>query len=136
MLSHPLPLSTLWVALHAWLLLALAVLVIRQRARCRVVFGDGKGAAPALEQAMRVHGNAVEFVPVSLIVLVLAELAGLPGLWVHLAGGSLLLARVLHAWGLSKATGTSAGRAAGAMLQFTWLIVVPGWLVLRVAGLA
>ena len=132
---HPLPLTTLYVALGALLLLALALLVVRQRARLRGVFGEGDASAAALKRAIRVHANAVEFLPVSLLVLFFCEMAGLAPFALHVAGTALLLGRVAHAVGLSRAEATSTGRAAGAAVQFTFLLVLPAWLLGRYAGL-
>lgn len=61
------------------------------------------------------------------------ELNHAPFWAVHLAGATLIVGRLLHAWGLSHTSGTSFGRFTGTVL--TWLVLLVGalgllWLVL------
>lgn len=134
MYSHPIPISALYVALLGLLLLGLACLVIRQRVQHRVLFGEGNPDALSLKLAIRAHANAVEFVPITLLLLFFCELAGMQAMAVHAAGLSLLIARLLHAFGLSRRHGRSPGRAVGALVQFLLLLILPLWLLCRYAG--
>jgi uncharacterized membrane protein YecN with MAPEG domain len=90
--------ATLYAGLNLLLLLALALLVVRQRMRHKVVLGDG-GVEP-LNRAIRVHGNAVEYAPLAVAGLVALALAGAAVWIVHVGGVALTLGRVLHAQGL------------------------------------
>ncbi len=135
MTAHPLPITALYVALAALILMGLAGLVIRQRARFKVVFGEGDANAAALKRAIRAHGNAVEFVPISLLVLLCCEMAGMAPWAVHAWGCTLIVARLAHASGLAASEGQSLGRGLGAGLQFTFLTGLPLWLLARIAGL-
>jgi len=112
--------TALYAALHALLLLALAARIVRYRLKARI--GLGVAGDRALEQRMRVHANAVEYVPIALILLLLLELGALPALWLHVFGGGLLLARVLHAIGLSRHSGMSFGRFQGTL--WTWVAII------------
>ena len=112
--------TAFYAALHALLLLALAARIVRYRLTARI--GLGVAGDRALEQRMRVHGNAVEYVPIALILLLLLELSALPVLWLHVFGGGLLLARVLHAIGLSRHSGMSFGRFQGTL--WTWAAII------------
>src|SRR5690349_24295535 len=103
--------AALWAGLHLILLLVLAVLVTRQRRRHRVEAGDG--GVPALNQAIRAFGNATEYIPAALVGLGLLALVGAPPLLIHPIGATLFVGRLLHAFGLSRSTGTSWPRAAG-----------------------
>lgn len=114
------PVTALYAGLLALLLIALASRIPLLRRKHRVGIGSGGHADLAL--AARVHGNATEYVPVALILLLLAELNGLPAWSLHLAGSGLLLARIVHAAGLGREAGYSAGRFAGTAL--TWLVIV------------
>ena len=80
------------------------------------------------------HGNFVEYVPFALLLLGLHELCGLPSAWLLAYGTALLLARLLHAFGLSRSGGYSIGRFTGTAL--TWLLLLGMalaglWLALR-----
>jgi uncharacterized protein len=131
--SLPVPISTLYVALYALLLLALSGLVSRQRFACQVVFGDGgasQRSAP-LRRAQRAQGNAAEYLPTSMLLLLLCELAGMGHAALHGWGTALLLARISHAFGISHSEGSNHFRAAGAGFQFLYLLALPLWLLAR-----
>ena len=99
------------------LLVVLSIRVVRMRDRFKT--GIGSGGEPELARAIRVHGNFVEYVPLSLILLATLEIQG-AAVWVlHFFGAALLLGRVLHAWGLSSSEGRTPGRFLGTLL--TWL---------------
>ncbi|MGV8961355.1 MAG: MAPEG family protein [Stenotrophomonas sp.] len=124
--------TLIFTSLHVLLLLLLVVPIVRQRLSQRI--GLGNGADPILERRIRVQGNFIEYVPMALLMLGLLELSGLPatGLWIF--GAVLLGARILHAYGLSHNSGSSPGRALGAMLTFANLLAMAGtglWLALR-----
>lgn len=119
--------TLLFAALHALLLLALLTRVSRLRHGRRIGFGDG--GDPELARAIRVHGNFVEHAPFALLLLGLLELCGLAVAWLWAFGGALLIARLLHAIGLSRSSGASFGRFYGTAL--TWLVL----LAMAAAGL-
>lgn len=104
----------LYAALAALLMLALAIRVMWLRDRRGV--GLGSGGDADLARAIRVHANAVEYVPLALVLLTLVALAGARPAWLHVYGIVLIAARLLHAFGLSRNPGRSFGRAAGAGL--------------------
>ncbi len=117
----PLPkITAIFVALHVLLLLTLAYRVVAMRRVHRLGLGDG--ALEPVQQRIRAHANATEYVPVALLQLLLLELLGVPAVWLYLAGGTLLVGRLLHAMGLSGASGYSFGRFYGTLL--TWLAMV------------
>ena len=122
----PLPLSLLprvsllFAGLHALLLLLLSARVSRWRYRAEAAFGDAGNAE--LARAIRVQANFVEYVPIALLLLALLELAGLPSRWLWALGSLLLVARLLHAWGLSLSAGSSFGRYWGTAL--TWMVLM------------
>lgn len=111
--------SLLFVALHALLLIVLAVPVSLYRMRHRIGMGDGGNAL--LMRRIRAHANFIEYVPLALLLLLLLELAGLPAVWLWGFGGMLLLGRVLHAIGLSRSGGKTFGRFYG--IGLTWLAI-------------
>lgn len=119
--------TLLFAALHALLLLALAVPIARYRHAHKIGLGDG--GDKLLARRIRVHGNFIEHVPLALLMLALLELCGLPAPWAWTFGGVLLFARLLHAAGLSRHGGYSLGRFWGTAL--TWLSL----LLMALAGL-
>jgi uncharacterized membrane protein YecN with MAPEG domain len=109
--SAGLPGTGLYAGLAAMLLVVLTLRVVALRRSLRV--GIGTGQQPELARAIRVHGNFVEYTPLALLLLALVEAGGASPLTVHAAGALLITSRLLHAWGLSGSTGTSAGRFLG-----------------------
>ena len=116
----PMPRITLLiVSLHVLLYLLLSLRVVLQRKSSRI--GVGTGGDTALTLRVRVHANFAEYVPLALLLLALLELAGTPSGLLWAFGLGLLLARVLHALGLARASGYSAGRFGGTLLTFLLL---------------
>lgn len=46
------------------------------------------------------HGNAVEYIPIGLILLVLLEMNGTPNWTLHICGLLLMAGRLMHYYGL------------------------------------
>lgn len=90
--------TALYAALNALLNVALAYRVTRLRHTHKTSIGEGD-AAPLLV-GIRAHGNNAEFVPLAIVMLLVTELCGGAAMWLHIFGGTLLLARVLHPIGL------------------------------------
>ncbi len=95
----------------------LSVRISRLRYAKRVSIGHGE--VPALEARMRAHANFNEYVPIALILMGLVEMqvGAARGLWA--VGALLVVARVLHPFGMDRPA-PNAYRAAGAAL--TWLV--------------
>ena len=105
------PITALYAGVCALVLLALAARVIRLRWALKVGIGDG--GERTLNRAIRVHGNAAEYVPIALVLLLVAELDHASPVLLHGCGGVLVAARLLHAVGLSRTAGASGPRMAG-----------------------
>lgn len=110
----------LYAALCAILVVVLALRVVLHRGRHRIGIGDG--GDKALVKLIRVHGNAIENVPLALLLLLLLELNQTAPAWLHGFGIAIVLGRVLHAFGLSRSAGASAPRFAGTLVS--WLAVL------------
>lgn len=121
MLTTHMQVFALYAALNAIIILILVVLVVRQRQRSKVLIGDGGDAA--LLQAQRAHGNAVEYVPLILIMLLTLAALNASMILIHVIGGLLTFGRILHAIGLSRTSGVSIGRAGGTLLTWIALLV-------------
>jgi len=112
--------TPLYAALCGLLLIALSLRVAPMRKRLSV--GLGTGNHSELEQAVRAHGNFTEYVPLALILLAFAEAGGAASLMLHVAGGALVIGRILHAFGLNQSAGVSIGRFVGTTT--TWLVIL------------
>ena len=104
--------------------IALAYRVTRLRHAHGVSLGEG-GATP-LQIGIRAHGNNAEYVPLALILLLTAELCGGSRMVLHLLGGTLLFARVLHPIGLPRKS-PNAPRWLGVALTFTMIAASAGY---------
>ena len=111
--AKPVPITALYAGLLALLMLVLALRVIRLRWKLRVGLGDG--GDKAMSRAIRIHGNATEHVPIALLLMLVAELNhGKPAL-LHACGIVLVVARLLHAAGLTRSAGVSWQRTLGTL---------------------
>ena len=110
----------LYAALNALIILVLSYNVTRHRQRAKVSIGHGDDEV--LERACRAQGNAVEYTPIALIVLLAMTMMDAPIWAVHVAGGSLTIARALHGYGLNQDSGRTFGRFVGTLV--TWLVLL------------
>ena len=99
------------------LFLLLSFWVVKRRAQFKVMIGEGE--APEMLSAIRAHGNFAEYVPLTLLLMALCELAGVEALWLHLGGGLLLAGRILHAIGIQIPKAPNKPRLFGTL--FFWL---------------
>lgn len=114
----------LYAAVNVALLLLLSLLTVRARVRNNVTLGDGGNQAMA--QAMRAHGNASEYIPIGLILLLALINVGAPTWVLHSQAGLLTFGRVLHALGLHSAPGPSIGRFLGMILTWSSMLIGAG----------
>ena len=115
-----LTITAIYASLAGLLLLVLSFRVVRSRRKLSVGLGDG--GQESLLRAQRAQANFTEYVPIALILLAVAESQVLTGWLLHTAGAILVLARLLHAWGLSQSSGRSFGRYWGTLL--TWVVIL------------
>jgi uncharacterized protein len=114
------PITALYAAVLTGLFVFLSARVIGQRRAQRVEIGDG--ADRELLRRVRVHGNFVEYAPLALVLMGLAEGLGAPKLLVHALGLSLLIGRTIHAYGLSQTPHVMPLRAGGMVMTFVVLL--------------
>ncbi|MFK7915247.1 MAG: MAPEG family protein [Pseudomonadales bacterium] len=77
---------TLWFRVTSW------------RSANSISVGDGND--PQLLLRVRQHGNCAEWSCFILILMILAEGMGAPGLYLHISGSLLVLGRIAHPFGL------------------------------------
>lgn len=104
----------LYAAIAALLIIVLAMRVVMMRFSAKIGIGDGGNHD--MTRRVRAHANAVETLPIALLLLLLVELNQTQPMVVHGFGIALIVGRLLHAWGLSHHAGTSPGRLIGMVL--------------------
>lgn len=92
--------TALYASLCALLIVKLSLSVIALRRKHQIRLGDG--GSDELQVAIRTQANATEYIPITLLLILLLELMHGPAWLVHLAGISLLTGRLLHASALKN----------------------------------
>lgn len=118
--------TALYGALNALFNIYLANNVSSARKKHKVSIGVGD--SPEVLLASRIHSNNAEFVPLAIVMLLLAELLGGSSLVLHLCGGGLLLARVFHAIGMPRKA-PNFFRFTGIALTWALIAGVAGWIL-------
>ena len=115
-----LPITALYAAILALIVVALAVNVTVHRAKLKVPLGDGGN--PVMLRMIRLHGNAVEYLPLALVLMAIYEANGGWHWALHAAGLALILARILQSWNMWTTHIAGFGRVSGQAL--TWLTLI------------
>ncbi|CAM3711410.1 MAPEG family protein [Litorimonas haliclonae] len=103
-----------YVALNLILAPILIFRVVRIRLNEKVSLGDGGNAL--LNARVRAHGNYIETAPLALIGLIALAMLSAPAFLLHLFGVTFLIARLMHAHGMSKKHAIGRGRPIGSIL--------------------
>lgn len=98
----------------------LTLLILQQRNKQKIGLGDG--GDKKFNQLIRAHANFAEYVPLALILLLMAELNRLQIWGIHFSAICLLFGRLLHAYGLRLHDGASWQRVAGTILSLTSIL--------------
>lgn len=130
------PVTAVFAAALGLLLIVLSLLV----SRFRLKFNQGLGVSEDIDfqATVRAHANLVEYAPIGLIMLGVAELNGVSGTLIYWTGMGFVVGRLLHAYGMITGRGgTHIARMVGILL--TWLAIVVLaflliWNVYRVYG--
>lgn len=91
--------TSIYASLAVLLIVRLSIAVIKLRRKYRISLGDGGNEE--LQVAIRAHANALEYIPITLLLLLMLELNGAPKILIHLLGLVLITGRIIHAIGLS-----------------------------------
>ena len=128
----PLPVTSIYAALLALIFIVLTGMVGFARSKTTIALGDG--GDPGLIVANRRQMNFVETVPLALLLIAMVELNGASATWLHVLGAVLLVARVVHPFGLNVITAKTPARGIGAfgtLLVLLAAAVTLFWQVLR-----
>jgi len=110
----------LFASLFGLLVIILAYKVVVFRRTKKVGLGDNGDTQGQL--VIRTHANAVEYLPLLLILMGIYEINGGNHLVLYVFGVLSFIGIIWHAFGLSKSAGVSSGRFYGTAL--TWLTIV------------
>ena len=91
------------------------------RARLKARVGHGDGGDALLARRMRAQLNFVETAPFVLMLIVVIELAGRGGMWLHLLSVAFVVGRVLHGFGMD-AEKAGLPRQAGIVITMLTLL--------------
>ena len=83
---------------------------------------------------MRVHSNFAEYVPLALILFYFLEVETDADLWIHVLCVSLIIGRLLHAYGVSQVEENYRFRVAGMILTLGCLISASTRLIVSYAS--
>ncbi len=110
----PLEVTALYGSLLALVGFVLGGLVGIQRPKLKLSLGDG--GHQSMIEANRRHMNWLENVPVLIVLLAVIELNGASSTWLHVLGGTLLVGRLVHPFGISAVWKFRVPRFIGALL--------------------
>lgn len=114
------PITAFYAGLLGITFLYLSILVIKQRRGLKVSLGDG--GDPHFQGFIRAHGNFSEYTPLIVILMLVAEMNQANSIALHVVGVSILLGRLLHAYGLRHHVGASWQRIYGMLMTFGSLL--------------
>jgi uncharacterized membrane protein YecN with MAPEG domain len=109
-----------YAALFALLFFALSVRTLRLRRKLQIAVGDAGNKQ--MLRAMRVHGNFAEYVPLTLLLILMLEGTGVSPVWVHAFCIALLAGRLLHAFGVRQIDEQFGYRVFGMAATFVALV--------------
>jgi hypothetical protein len=111
--------TALYGAILGLIVITLAVNVTVHRVKLRVPLGDGGNAE--MRRMIRLHGNAAEYIPLAIALMLIYEFNSGSHLGLHVIGIALIAGRVIQTWGMWATDTTTRGRQIGQSL--TWLSV-------------
>ncbi|PFG10908.1 MULTISPECIES: MAPEG family protein [unclassified Marinobacter] len=125
------PITGVFAAVIGILLLFLSAVVVKYR----IKYGKDMGITDDrdFEAAVRAHGNLVEYAPLTLLMLGIAELNGVSNGFIYWIGMAFVLGRILHAWGMFQGQGgPHKARMVGILLTWISILMIAVLLLLNV----
>ena len=89
------------------------------------------GGDKQLGLTIRRQANLTEQAPMALIVIALVEVGGAPIWAIHALGGVLLVARLIHPFGLDPDKHATPIRAVSALATTVVIVVASAWVIYR-----
>jgi len=110
--------ASVYIAINMLILVWLAFRVVSRRRSGKISIGDG--GSDDLAVAIRVHGNASEYIPATLVGFLALAFLQSPVWSLHALGITFTLGRLMHVFGMGS--GPIIFRQLGVLL--TWLTMV------------
>lgn len=126
-----LPVTSIAAILNAALLVAMTTALGLIRKSRQISIGDAGDAR--LAKRIRGHANAVEQVPIALILLALAEMQGASATLLWSTASALTIGRVLHAAQFWFRAVPFVARPVGVVLTLAAQVILIVWLAVYVA---
>ncbi|MDG1025640.1 MAG: MAPEG family protein [Gammaproteobacteria bacterium] len=123
-----LSITPLYIALLGILFLPFTLRVGLYRVKNDISIGDGQDEE--LIKRNRGQGNFIETVPLAVILILLMELLGASGSWLHALGVLLVGGRLLHYLGITG-LGPSLCRPIGMFATLSIYLVSPAWILIN-----
>lgn len=127
----PPKISLLYTGVIAFLYLLMSANVIRWRFSEGRSLGQKDDSESPLFRSIRAHANFAEYVPLTLILLILDEITGRSSTSLHALGSALGAARVLHFYGLSSSSKPNPFRASGSAINFAVIGILAILLIVK-----
>ncbi len=119
-----LPITTLSACALSLLLIILSLRIINVRRGEKVSLGSGDNQT--LERRIRAQGNLIEYGPMGLILIGLAELQNTNTFLLGTAAAAFVMGRLLHGYALSFTDQAMRPRVTGMMLTLFGLLAMVG----------
>lgn len=126
------PVTSLYAIPLVLIFLALWFNVSSKRSALKVSIGDAGDVD--LHERIRKHGNFVEWVPMVLILMILAEGQGADAIYIHASGVLLVLGRLVHPFGLNAENPMAFLRIVGNSTNILATLIAVVCLVIKSLG--
>lgn len=118
----PLSITASYAAILALIILALGINVTVHRVKLRVSLGDGGN--PVMLRMMRLHANAIEYVPLALLLMAIYEINGGWRWALHIVGLALVAGRLIQTFAMWSTDVPGPGRGIGQTLTWASIAVL------------
>ena len=113
----PISITAIYASILALIILALSINVTMHRVKLKVSLGDGGN--PQMLRMIRLHANAIEYIPIALLLMAIYEINGGWHPALHIVGIALVAGRLIQTAGMWTTDVAGNGRRIGQLL--TWL---------------
>lgn len=113
----PIAITAIYAGILALVIVALGINVTVHRVKLQIPLGDAGN--PDMLRMVRIHANAIEYVPLALLLMAIYEINGGWHAALHIIGIALIAARIIQTWAMWFTHRPNTGRRIGQSL--TWL---------------
>ena len=125
-----LTITAFYAALLALIQVVLSFSIISYRVKDKISIGSGGNQV--LEFKIRCHGNFIETVPITLILLALVEYQQyLSSTYLNIVASSFVCGRLLHAYSMFFHLGKGLQRPIGMIMTITCIVSLSGIILLK-----